>query len=190
MFDGSTDIRYALYRRTDPAGDTLVAVFVGAHQGGTFGDVSESLEGRAGVLTEVVEPRPMEQRITTVSAAEISSTLAAQGRVSFYGIHFDFDKAEIKPESEKQLTEMAKYLKTNPDVRTFVLGHTDNKGKVDYNLALSQRRAEAVAKALVSRHGVDARRIVARGLGPLAPVASNRTEDGQAKNRRVELVEQ
>ncbi len=132
----------------------------------------------------------MEQRITTVSSAEISSAIASQGRVSLYGIYFDFDKAEIKSESEPQLAEMAKFLKSAPDVRVFVLGHTDNKGKLEYNLTLSQRRAEAVAKALTSRHGVDQKRISARGLGSLAPVATNRTDDGQAKNRRVELVEQ
>ena len=190
MFDGSPEVRYGLYKRSDAAGETYIAVLVAPQQGGTFGDVSESLEGRTGVLVETVEPRPMEQRITTVSSTEISSTIASQGRVSLYGIYFDFDKAEIKPESEPQLAEMAKFLKSAPDVRVVVLGHTDNKGKLDYNLTLSQRRAEAVAKALTSRHGVDQKRISARGLGSLAPVATNRTDDGQAKNRRVELVEQ
>jgi OOP family OmpA-OmpF porin len=190
MFDGSQEVRYALYRRGGPAGETYVAVFVGAHQGGTFGDVSESLEGRTGVLVEAVEPRPMEQRITTVSSAEIGASLANEGRVSFYGIYFDFDKADIKPESDVQLAEMAKFLKSSPDLRVFVVGHTGNKGKADYNQSLSQRRADAVAKALATRHGADPKRIVARGLGSLAPLASNRTEEGQAKNRRVELVEQ
>jgi OmpA-OmpF porin, OOP family len=85
---------------------------------------------------------------------------------------------------------MAKFLKSSPALRVYVVGHTDNKGKPDYNQSLSQRRAEAVAKALATRHGADAKRIVARGLGSLAPLASNRTEEGQAKNRRVELVEQ
>jgi hypothetical protein len=111
VFDGSTDIRYGLYRKADAAGDTYVAVFVGAHQGGTFGDVSDTLEGWTGIMIEVVEPRAMEQRVTTVSSAEIGSTIAAQGRVSLYGIYFDFDKAELKPESEPQLAEMAKFLK-------------------------------------------------------------------------------
>lgn len=190
MFDGSTDIRYGLYKKSDGGGDTYVAVFVGGHQGGTFGDLSESLEGRPGVLIEVVEPRPMEQRITTISSAELGSTIAAQGRVAVYGIYFDFDKADIKPESDPQLAEMAKFLKSAPDTKAFIVGHTDNKGKLEYNLTLSQRRAEAVAKALTARLGADPKRIAARGLGSLAPVASNRTEDGQAKNRRVEIVEQ
>jgi OOP family OmpA-OmpF porin len=190
MFDGSTDLRYGLYKRADAGGETFIAVFVAGHQGGTFGDVSDTLEGRTGVLIESVEPRAMEQRITTVSSAEIDSTIAAQGRVSLYGIYFDFDRADIKPESEPQLAEMAKFLKGAPDLRIHVLGHTDNRGKLDYNLSLSQRRAEAVAKALSARYGVDPKRMAARGLGSLAPVASNRTEGGQAKNRRVELVEQ
>jgi len=91
LFDGSPDVRYALYKKSDSAGDTYVAVFVGAHQGGSYGDLSDSLEGRPGVLIEVVEPRPMEQRITTVSSAEIGSAVANQGKVSLYGISFDFD---------------------------------------------------------------------------------------------------
>jgi OmpA-OmpF porin, OOP family len=190
MFNGGTDIRYALMKRSDSAGDTLAAVFVGLNQGGTFGDVSASLEGRPGVLVEIVEPRAMERRIVTVSASEIGTKLAAEGRVAFYGIFFDFDKAEIKPQSDPQLAEMAKFLKEKPQARVFVVGHTDAKGSLDYNLSLSQRRAEAVAKALATRYAIDPKRFTARGLGPLAPLGSNRTEEGQARNRRVELVEQ
>ncbi len=72
----------------------------------------------------------------------------------------------------------------------FIIGHTDNKGALDYNLSLSNRRADAVAKALAAQYRVDPKRMTPRGLGPLAPVATNRTEDGQAQNRRVEMVEQ
>ena len=71
-----------------------------------------------------------------------------------------------------------------------IIGHTDNKGTLDYNLGLSGRRADAVVKALAAKYGIDAKRLTSRGLGPLAPIASNRSEEGQAKNRRVEMVEQ
>jgi outer membrane protein OmpA-like peptidoglycan-associated protein len=108
----------------------------------------------------------------------------------FYGIEFDFDKAAIKPESEPQLAEMAKYLQANPKTQVFVIGHTDNKGTLDYNLGLSGRRADAVVQALAGKHKIDPKRMAPRGLGPLAPVATNRTDEGRAKNRRVELVEQ
>ncbi|HEY6840605.1 MAG TPA: OmpA family protein, partial [Chthoniobacterales bacterium] len=69
-------------------------------------------------------------------------------------------------------------------------GHTDNKGPLDYNLSLSERRANAVVARLSSRYGISADRLVARGLGQLAPVASNDTEEGRSKNRRVEMVQQ
>jgi outer membrane protein OmpA-like peptidoglycan-associated protein len=122
--------------------------------------------------------------------SDIGKQIASEGRAVFYGILFDFDKADIKAESRSQLAEMAKFLQSNPSVRAFIVGHTDNKGALDYNVDLSNRRAAAVARALTGDHAIDAKRIVARGSGPLAPVATNRTEDGRAKNRRVELVEQ
>jgi OmpA-OmpF porin, OOP family len=140
-------------------------------------------------LSNRAQPRPMERRVVTVGAAEIGTKIASEGKALFYGVLFDFDKAEIKPDSEPQLAEMAKFLQANPQTRMFVVGHTDNKGTLDYNLDLSSRRADAVVRALAADHAIDPERLVPHGLGPLAPVATNRTEDGRAKNRRVELVE-
>jgi outer membrane protein OmpA-like peptidoglycan-associated protein len=190
MFDSVIDPRYALMRKSAPEGDTWVAVFAAQNSGGSFGSFSDLIRNRVSVLTEVVEPRALERRMETVSAAEIGNKLASEGRAVFYNILFDFDKAELKPESRPQLAEMAALLKSNPSLRVFIIGHTDNKGGLDYNVGLSGRRAAAVAGALAKEHGIAAARLVTRGLGPLAPVATNRTEDGQAKNRRVEMVEQ
>lgn len=188
-FDTLADVRYTLFKRSTPEGDSYVAIFGGLHRGGSFGDFSALLSDRVGVLVETVEPRPMDRRMEVVSAAQIGGRLATEGRAVFYGIQFDFDKAEIKPESEPQLAEMAKFLKETPGASAFVVGHTDGQGTLDYNLALSSKRADAVVQALVRRYGIAAGRLVPRGLGPLAPLASNRTEEGRAKNRRVELVE-
>jgi len=190
VFDQLVDVRYGLFKKPAPEGDTYVAIYGGVHRGGGFGDSSAALADRPGVLLEVVEPRAMEKRMAMVTADEIGGDLAKQGKAVFYGILFDFDKADIKADSEPQLAEMAKFLKSNPQIKAFIIGHTDNKGSLDYNVSLSNRRADAVVKALASRHGVEAKRLTPRGLGPLAPVATNRTEDGQSKNRRVELVEQ
>lgn len=189
-FDQLIDVRYSLFKKSAPEGDTYVGVYGGTHTGGSFGTYSDALRDRVGVLVEVVEPRAMEKRMAMVSAEQINGDIVKQGKAIFYGILFDFDKAEIKAESEPQLAEMAKFLKANPNLRAFVIGHTDNKGALDYNVKLSNQRADAVVRALAARHGIDAKRLTARGLGPLAPVATNRTEDGQTKNRRVELVEQ
>lgn len=189
-FDQLVDVRYGLFKKATAEGDTYVAIYAGVHRGGSFGDSSAALADRSGVLLEIVEPRAMEKRMAMVSADEIGGDLASKGKAVFYGILFDFDKADIKPESEPQLAEMAKFLRASANLRAFVIGHTDNKGSLEYNVTLSNKRADAVVKALAARHGIDPKRLTARGLGPLAPVATNRTEDGQSRNRRVELVEQ
>lgn len=189
VFDQLIDVRYALMKRSAPDGDTYVALYAGLNTGGGMGSYSDVVRDRVSILVEAVEPRAMDQKMVTVTAQKIKDDLSAQGRAVFYGIFFDVDKADIKPESKPQLDEMAKALKANPGLKAYVVGHTDNQGKLDYNLSLSQRRAEAVVKAL-GAYGVPAARLIAQGAGPLAPLASNREDAGRAKNRRVEMVEQ
>jgi outer membrane protein OmpA-like peptidoglycan-associated protein len=115
--------------------------------------------------------------------------ISTMGHFAVYGIYFDTDKAEIKPESEPALAEMTKLLKDNPSLNVFIVGHTDSTGTFEHNLTLSMDRASAVVNALVSGHGIAAARLKPYGVASLAPVASNATEDGKSKNRRVELVE-
>jgi len=131
-----------------------------------------------------VEVEAMRQDVT---AGAMLKALNDQGFVALY-INFDTDKAVIKPESEPVLAEMAKLLKDNPGLNVFIVGHTDSTGSYEHNLKLSQERAAAVVSALVSPHGIAASRLTAVGVGPVAPVATNDSEDGRAMNRRVELV--
>ncbi|RJG35081.1 OmpA family protein, partial [Motilimonas pumila] len=107
-----------------------------------------------------------------------------------YGIYFDFDKADIKPDSKPQLDQIAKLLGDHPDIKLTFTGHTDNQGNADYNLARSRRRADAIVAALVRDYGIAAGRLNAQGMGASAPIASNDTDEGRAKNRRVERVKQ
>lgn len=190
MLEYVKDVRYALLQKGTADNATYVGVYLAQMTGGSHGDSSEALTGYEGVLIEAVEPKAMEQRIVTVTSNEIDANLASQGRAVFYGLYFDFNKADIKPESGPQLAEMAKFLTTHPSSKVFVVGHTDNQGKLDYNIALSLKRAQAVVGALQSHYRISAQRMVARGCGPLAPIAENRDDAGRAKNRRVELVEQ
>ena len=176
--------------KREGAGDVYVSIYVATQTGGSMGDVSSALKGRVLAIVEVLETKAMQQNLAFVSAEQIGGALGKDGRVAIYGIYFDFDKADIKPESDKQLAEMASLLKSNPGLKVFIVGHTDNKGTLAYNTDLSQRRAEAVAKALAAKYGIAADRMVAKGVGPLSPLAPNDSEDGQAKNRRVELVKQ
>jgi outer membrane protein OmpA-like peptidoglycan-associated protein len=119
----------------------------------------------------------------------MEQALERDGRIAIYGIYFDFDEAELKPESQPQIDQLGTLLKDNPKLQVLIVGHTDGKGAFDYNLALSQRRAQAVAEALAAKYGIESARLTPAGAGMVAPVASNRTEEGRAKNRRVEIVE-
>jgi OmpA-OmpF porin, OOP family len=99
-------------------------------------------------------------------------------------------ESQIKPESDSAISEIAKLLKNNGTLNIYVVGHTDNVGSFDSNMKLSKDRADAVAKALSSKYGIAATRLKSYGVASLLPVVSNDTEDGKAKNRRVELVKQ
>ena len=168
-------------------GASYVGLYVTDNSGGGFGDMSHSLEGRVTALVEVLEPKPMENRIVILKAEAIGNEMRADGSVSLYGLLFDTDKADLKPESKPQLDEMVRYMKTNPAANVYIVGHTDNQGTLDHNQALSDRRAKAVV-AFLTGQGVAANRLVGRGVGPLAPIASNTDDAGRAKNRRVEMV--
>jgi OOP family OmpA-OmpF porin len=119
-------------------------------------------------------------------AEEMKKQLDEKGSVAVYGILFDFDKATLKPGAEKVLLEMVKLMKSSPDLKVEIQGHTDNVGGKDYNLKLSQERADTVKKFLVL-YGIEAGRLTTQGFGLDRPVATNDTEKGRALNRRVEL---
>lgn len=139
------------------------------------------------IMHKIVRVAAMEQSVA-VSADQIRKSIADTGRMVFYGIYFDTDKAVVKSESAPTLAEMAKYLKANAGSRVFVVGHTDAQGTLERNLALSRERAAAVVAALASGHAIPRERVTPEGVGPLAPVAANDAEAGRAKNRRVEMV--
>ncbi len=137
---------------------------------------------------DIIEVRPMQQNMVVVKAAEMSKEISLHGKVALYGIFFDTDQASIKPGSKPALEEISKLLKQEPSLSLHVVGHTDNTGSFEHNLDLSKRRAAAVITALTKGYGTDANRLTPNGVANLAPVASNTTEEGRAKNRRVELV--
>jgi outer membrane protein OmpA-like peptidoglycan-associated protein len=137
----------------------------------------------------IVEESGMAQEIVA-NADAFAGDIRSTGHAAVYGIHFDTGRADIKPESAQAIGEIARLLAGDPGLKLFVVGHTDAQGTVDGNLKLSQARAEAVLQALVATHGAAPARLRAFGCGQFAPVASNETDEGRAKNRRVELVKQ
>jgi outer membrane protein OmpA-like peptidoglycan-associated protein len=144
-------------------------------------------EGRLYQL-DIIEKQLMQQDVVA-NADALQSGLKDTGHVEVPGILFDFGKSVVKPESEPALAEVVSLLQGNPSLKVWVVGHTDNVGAVEGNMTLSSARAAAVVRALVQK-GIAAGRLAPHGAGPYAPVASNATDEGRAKNRRVELVAQ
>lgn len=138
----------------------------------------------------IVEKETMKQEVVA-DAAAMGNDINSTGRVAIYGIYFDTGKSEIKPGSEAALSEIAKLFKNDAKLSSvYVVGHTDNTGSFEANMRLSKERADAVAKELTVKYGIAASRMKSYGVASLSPVGSNSTEDGKAKNRRVELVKQ
>ena len=149
----------------------------------------EAEKGNGKIWLRIVEKQAMNQ-IIVADAASLGNDLKKTGHIAVYGILFDSGKSVIKPESAKALEEIGKLLKADPGLKLYVVGHTDTAGTVDANMTLSQERANAVVHTLVREQGIAAARLRSFGNGPFAPVASNDSPDGMAKNRRVELVKQ
>ena len=126
-----------------------------------------------------------EQKTTDMSAVE--KAIAETGKFVTNNILFETGKATLKPESMEEIQKVADYMLKNPTARFEVQGHTDNQGSDKINDPLSQQRAEAVVKALEEK-GVDPFNLRPVGKGSHEPVADNKTEDGRAKNRRVEFI--
>jgi len=103
-------------------------------------------------------------------------------------IEFDFDKAEIRPQYHEQIAGAAAFIKRYPQTKILIAGHTDNVGDADYNKTLSMQRAEALKTYLVEKFSIGADQLFPRGYGELRPVASNDTDDGRQRNRRVEFI--
>jgi len=136
----------------------------------------------------VISLGALEERMEFVNADEMSKSLTDSGKIALYGIYFDTDKDTLQSNSTPTVQEIAKLLKSDPKLKVRIVGHSDNQGATNYNLDLSRRRAATVVRELTSKLGIAADRLDSFGCGPYAPVESNETEQGRAKNRRVELV--
>jgi outer membrane protein OmpA-like peptidoglycan-associated protein len=146
--------------------------------------------GGNGMYTiNIIEKETMNQDVVA-DANSMAGSIKETGKVAIYGIYFDTGKAILKAESKSALAEISKLLKADPELKLYVVGHTDNVGKFDSNLRLSMERATAVVNALIAEYAISASRLTGYGDGPTAPVASNEKEEGRALNRRVELVKQ
>ncbi|MDZ4736795.1 MAG: DUF4892 domain-containing protein [Rhodospirillaceae bacterium] len=207
---------YLAARLSRPDGDIHVSLYVARENFDAFAET----HNRALILLDVIEPGALEDRIDSIGntyaiaaadaaaidfdsaiddwsavasatdSDDIEQGLEERGRVAIYAITFDSGNARLTEESYDALGEIAEVLNRNPNLSLFVVGHTDNEGTQEFNLSLSRERAKAVVAALIEREAIEQNRLAAAGVGMLAPVASNETEAGRARNRRVELVVQ
>ena len=182
-FNQARDLRYLAAKLSHGQGTVYASLLVALN---SYPHIGETFNHPVALL-EVIETEKMDTGMVTVNAESLAKALAESGHVAVYGIQFDFGSDAIRPESEATLSEIARLLQVNAAIRLYVVGHTDNVGGYDSNMDLSRRRADSVVQHLVGR-GVGADRLSPVGLGFLAPVASNQSEEGRAKNRRVELV--
>jgi outer membrane protein OmpA-like peptidoglycan-associated protein len=174
MWIDGFDYRYYAGRKVEGGRETFAAVLVSENNDDIYAQLTVAVVGA------------IENKM--VDAAAMAKGLGEKGHVALYGIYFDTDKAVIKPESRPTLDEIAKLLRGQPRLNVVIVGHTDSQGAYDYNMDLSRRRAEAIAAELAKSYQIARTRLRTAGVGFLAPVGSNASEDGRALNRRVELV--
>jgi OOP family OmpA-OmpF porin len=183
MFEYKPGFHYLHARKESAAGAVDVQI---ALRSGEESDAN--VQGRVQQFLQVIEAATVEQGKVVVDAGAIGRALKKEGRIALYGILFDTNKALLKAESKDTLEQMASALKNEPGVNVYIVGHTDNQGAVEANLALSRKRAQAVADALSGQYGIAAARLQPHGVANLAPAASNADDEGRARNRRVEMV--
>lgn len=179
--------RYLAAKLTRPAGEAWVRLFVIENE--EWASMAGTEKGQVVTQLDIVETKLMQGGMVTVNADGMRKSLEESGRVALYGIYFDTGKADVKPQSKGALDEIAKLLRGNPSMRLLVVGHTDNAGSIEVNRELSDRRANAVVQQLVASYGIAQTRLTPVGVGFASPIATNRSDDGKSKNRRVELVE-
>lgn len=172
-------VRYIAAR--SEAGDILAGIVVFNARGVDGPAVSKAI-----VTAEAMDASMDHQPLT---AGEMEEGLVAEGRVAVPDILFETNSAEILPESAEALETIGELMTERPEMQLLVVGHTDNTGDYDYNLSLSLSRAQSVVDWLRREYGITGDRLQAAGAGMMAPVTTNRTTEGRARNRRVELVE-
>jgi outer membrane protein OmpA-like peptidoglycan-associated protein len=141
--------------------------------------------GASSYRLHFIEVEKMRQDVT---ASDMLNALNEKGFIALY-INFDTDKADIKPDSQPVIDQIIALLKENASLKVSIEGHTDSTGTAQHNKTLSEQRALSVLNAVV-KGGIGKERLSSKGWGQENPIADNRTDEGKAKNRRVEIVKQ
>jgi OmpA-OmpF porin, OOP family len=180
--------RYLAVEKKSSTGTIVLALYAVENQFWAS-NIKKVEKGQTLLQVDIIESKPMEAKMVTIAAGEMAEKISTSGSIALYGIYFDTDKAKIKPESTDTLEQIAKLLKTNPELKLLVVGHTDNVGSYAYNMELSRNRASSVVNELTKNYAIKSDRLSPVGVAFACPVGSNKTDEGRTKNRRVELVE-
>ncbi|MEM6794995.1 MAG: OmpA family protein [Acidobacteriota bacterium] len=178
----SDDFAYSLMEKSAAGGREVLAILAVTAGG------SSPERAAPRVYLERVSTDAVEAEVEILSSGEIADQIAATGAASIYGLQFELNSADLLPASAEVVRQIALYLQQNPEQGVYLVGHTDSQGGFDHNMDLSRRRADSVRAALVADFGISPRRLEAHGVGLLAPKASNEVPEGQARNRRVEVI--
>lgn len=194
MFVDISRFRYLAGLRGDPSDPTAaIGVLTSVTAGAAYLQIIEANVEEAPALAVAVPAEKaggpfFEQPAPVAASEDLAAKLLTSGRVILDDLEFETGTTTLGTGSYPSLSALAQFLNDRPDLRIALVGHTDTVGGLDPNIALSRARAESVRSRLIEEHGMAARRIDAEGMGYLAPVASNLTEEGRTRNRRVEAI--
>ncbi len=199
--DNRGDMRFIAASHADEPVHATVLMYINRREEAPAIRVNVMEEPEEDMSLTMADPEPAETQPTDrdeivatheredLSADDITEGIISEGRIAVRDILFEFDSAEIIAESADALDTIAEVLAENESLELLIVGHTDNVGDFEYNLNLSMERAQAIANRLENDHDIDGDRLQSAGAGMMAPVATNRNEEGRSQNRRVELVE-
>ena len=189
LIDAADFAQFSASRRNADGTETFVSVLVSRLLGAVHIQTVVVEPGEPGhVISEAPPPNGSEQPVVLAQDEQsLLDRLTEFGHVRVNGLEFETGGTALSEGSASALQALAGFLSHNPEISVVIVGHSDNQGALDANIALSKRRAEAVRDAL-TKLGVAADRLDAHGVGYLAPVSTNLTDAGRALNRRVELL--
>lgn len=184
------DFRYLAAERTTPRGPEFLSLLVS--RSASTGFVQLTLIGATDASVTQIQPTQITPTQTSQTATQPSTGIGAKiessGTVALDDLIFPSGTAALAPGDYASLTEIATYLRANPDKTIALVGHTDASGGLEANIALSRKRAQAARQRLIETYDLPAAQIAAEGVGYLAPRASNLTDQGRTQNRRVEVM--
>lgn len=178
------DFRYLAARKAD--GAELISIL--ASRSARAGFVQVTRVGPTTVTVASADAEPLRGDATTVQTNNFGEGLTQTGRAVLYGLEFETGSSKLGAGPVDTLRALADFLAAQPDLQVALVGHTDSSGSLDGNIALSKRRARSVLERLAADYGVSRSQLDAQGMGYLAPIASNLTQDGRTANRRVEVI--